>query len=64
MAKTPDILIWIITTDLTDGSEVASVELEGTTIECITPEDAEDLARGIVDLINQHSNMTAGVTYG
>lgn len=60
----PDFLIWIIERELTDGSSVWDVEIDDKTFNCPTEDDAEELARGVSDLINKHTNTTADVIFG
>ena len=63
--NTPDVLIWVIPTVLTDGSRVYAVEMPGEyKVDAITEADAADMAQEIVEAINEHSNITAGVQWG
>ena len=55
----PNILIWIIKNTLTDGSSTFDVDFNGTLLECISEDDANDLAQTIADAINQHTNDKA-----
>jgi hypothetical protein len=62
--EAPDIIVWIITRELSDGSEVFDVDLNGQIFEAVSEDDAEQLAEAFADAISSHTNSTAGVLRG
>jgi hypothetical protein len=63
MAKTPDIVIFVLREKLSDNSEVFNVKVGGEKFPAVTEADAEDLAEKISEAINDHTTSTAGVVY-
>lgn len=63
MAGVPDVLIWIEKETLTDGSEVFNVKFGDEVLQSVTEDDANNLAEGMAELINNHTNTSAGVMY-
>jgi hypothetical protein len=59
----PDILIFVVPSKLSDGSEVFAVKVGDLVIAAISEDDATDLAQNIVTAINSHSNETAEVIF-
>ena len=63
--NSPDLLIWIIATRLSDGGKVYAVELPGGhKIDAVDEDAAMEMADAFVEAINEHSNVTAGTQMG
>ena len=56
-----NVVFWIVTEKLSDGSEVFAVEISGEKYDCITEQNARDFADAMVELLEKHTNIEAVV---
>lgn len=60
---TPDVIIFVVPEILSDGSKVFNIHIGDVKLHAVTEDDAGTLAENFAELIEDHTNDTAGVVY-